>query len=72
MGYCFEAGATASMWIETPNLGSKPGAGVAQESGQPVHPVAVVGLLELDGLWYITVGRTRPRVFLFWGCVSGW
>ena len=34
--------------------------------------VAAVGLLELDRLWYITVGKTHPRVFLFWGCVSGW
>ena len=36
---------------------------LAQESGQPVHPVAVVGLLEMDRLWYITVDKTHPRVF---------
>jgi hypothetical protein len=26
--------------------------------------VALVGLLEMDRLWYITVGKTHPRVFL--------
>jgi hypothetical protein len=29
-----------------------------------VYLVAAVGLLELDRLWYITVGKTHPRVFL--------
>jgi hypothetical protein len=36
-----------------------------QESGRPAYPVAAVGLLELDRLWYITVGKTHPRVLLF-------
>jgi hypothetical protein len=38
--------------------------GHMEENLRRLGLVALVGLLEMDRLWYITVGNTHPRVFL--------